>query len=83
MIGYILRTVGLGMKVLFAGGLVYVTYDMGLWGNSDQTEKIYTKTCDTLKPYLYPVVIDEEKSIDEACEAQEEFLCMVKTSFIL
>lgn len=83
MIGYILRMVGLGVKALIAGGLVYATYDMGLWGDSEQTEKLYSKTCDTFKPYFYPTIEEEPKPVDEACEAQEDLMCLVRLLFQL
>lgn len=39
------RLLGFGVKGALAGGLIYWTYGIGLWGKPDETEQLYIDLC--------------------------------------
>lgn len=75
LIGAILSALGLAFKILIVGGLIYVTYDAGLWGNSEQTEELYVRSCRVFAKQKKPT---DETEKTQVCEEEEELYCMVK-----
>ncbi|XP_057668195.1 uncharacterized protein LOC130901111 [Diorhabda carinulata] len=58
----------LGIKAAIAATLVYVSYDMGIWGTTDDTQDLYRKYCAaTSQPKKR-----NDKWDPPSCEAQKE-----------
>ena len=47
-----------GVKAGIVGGSVYYTNELGLWGDSKQSEKAYKEICTFITPYIKDVKVD-------------------------
>ncbi|XP_018334150.1 uncharacterized protein LOC108743180 [Agrilus planipennis] len=66
-----------GVKAAFAGSLVYMTYEMGLWGNSQSTEQIWKEMCEIFG-------LSKKREIPEPslrCKAERELGAMAQPGF--
>ncbi|XP_022905661.1 uncharacterized protein [Onthophagus taurus] len=68
------RLIGFGIKLVIAGGLIYWTYDMGLWGDSYQSEEIYLGLCETITPLICSCP-PKPRNISDVCEKEIELMC--------
>ncbi|RZC40243.1 uncharacterized protein BDFB_008631 [Asbolus verrucosus] len=70
------RLLGLGVKSLLALGAVYVTYDMGIWGDSNTTGDLYKRICIEMLPKF--VEPSKAKSIPPSCQAEQELFNLLE-----
>ncbi|EFA07381.1 uncharacterized protein LOC656310 [Tribolium castaneum] len=64
------KLLGLGAKSLVALGAVYVTYDMGIWGDSKTTGELYKNVCNAILPNIIEPA--KEKPLTSSCKAELE-----------
>lgn len=65
------RVLGFGAKSMLALGAVYVTYDMGIWGDSETTRGLYKRLCQFILPQIVQPV--KEKPVQSSsCQEQLE-----------
>lgn len=76
-----LGLVGFGLKAALAAAAWYVTYDMGIWGTSDDTHEIYRTYCRIIKG---PCEEKAEKWEPVQCKAEKELMrvCNKKLALI-
>ncbi|XP_019767597.1 uncharacterized protein LOC109542704 isoform X2 [Dendroctonus ponderosae] len=66
----ILRVLGFGFKSALAAAAVYITYDMGIWGSTEETQNLYGNAC-TL--FGQPQPKKNSKWDPPSCEAESGF----------
>jgi hypothetical protein len=64
------KILGFGAKSLLALGAIYVTYDMGIWGDSQATGELYKSMCNAILPHI--VEPAKEKPMSPSCKAELE-----------
>ncbi|KAF7285944.1 hypothetical protein GWI33_008916 [Rhynchophorus ferrugineus] len=64
-----MKFLGFGAKSILAASLVYVTYDMGIWGNGDDTQDLYYSACTAFKA---PQPRKNDKWDPPSCEAESD-----------
>lgn len=65
--------VGFGLKSAIAAAVVYVTYDMGVWGSPDDTQQLYSNVCTMVGK---PLPKKNDKWDPPSCEAESEFFAV-------
>lgn len=73
----IVHMIGLVAKSLLAGGLVYLTYRSGMWGDNEQTEKLFLGLCKDLAPTLCGK--NKTVKLSELCESEINLMCVVRS----
>lgn len=68
--GGLLSLLMFGLKAAFAAGAIYVTYDLGIWGTTDQTQEMYRTYC---AAKTSPQIKKQEKWNPPSCEAERGF----------
>ncbi|KAH0813225.1 hypothetical protein GEV33_009566 [Tenebrio molitor] len=68
------KILGFGAKSLLALGAIYVTYDMGIWGDSQATGELYKSMCNAILPHI--VEPAKEKPMSPSCKAELELFNM-------
>lgn len=80
----LMQLFALGFKILVAGGIVYISYDAGIWGDSEQTERLYGSFCQTFLPLICPDSgVTKKKKLPEVCMAEMELMCVVSRIYLL
>lgn len=69
--GGMLGFLGFGLKAALAAAAWYVTYDMGIWGTSDDTYEMYRSYCKIMKG---PCPDKEEKWEPVQCKAEKQLM---------
>lgn len=64
---------GFGVKSALAAAAVYITYDMGIWGSTEETQNLYGNAC-TL--FGQPKPKKSSKWDPPSCEAESEFFAV-------
>ncbi|GJQ69243.1 hypothetical protein Trydic_g15245 [Trypoxylus dichotomus] len=72
--GTITALLGLGIKAGIAAAVVYWTYDIGLWGDAEDTEDIYLDICESIFP---PKLQPRKKKLSPVCQAEIDLMCRV------
>ncbi|XP_030759747.1 uncharacterized protein LOC115885100 [Sitophilus oryzae] len=65
----LLKFLGFGMKSAVAAALVYISYDMGIWGTTDETQEMYNTACAMFKG---PRPKKNTKWDPPSCEAESD-----------
>ncbi|KAJ8984047.1 hypothetical protein NQ317_000009 [Molorchus minor] len=65
----LLALLGFAMKTAIAAGAVYVSYDLGLWGTTDDTFKVYRDYCNILSE---PNIQRATKWDPPSCDAEKD-----------
>lgn len=73
--GYLALILGVGIKTGIALGLVYWTYDIGLWGDAEDTEDLYLDIRETIMPFSSGV--QHKQHISKLCQAEIDLMCKV------
>ncbi|KAG5891183.1 hypothetical protein JTB14_031805 [Gonioctena quinquepunctata] len=66
----LLNLLRFGLKVAAAAAAVYVTYDLGVWGSTDDTQDLYRSYCRITRD---PAKNKTEKWDPPSCEAERDF----------
>lgn len=83
---FIASILGLGAKGLLAAALIYGSYECGLWGTGEDTEKLYMDMCDTAAPLMYPeckrkpcpdAYKQEDPETEKYCRIQRSLSCSI------
>lgn len=69
------RIIGFGFKSAVALGAVYVTYDMGIWGDSKTTGQLYKNICEEIIPGM--VEPRKERPRSPACKSETEIFNVI------
>lgn len=69
--GGMLGLLGFGLKAALAAAAWYVTYDMGIWGTTDDTHEIYRNYCRIIKG---PCPENTEKWEPVQCKAEKQLM---------
>ncbi|CAG9763951.1 unnamed protein product, partial [Ceutorhynchus assimilis] len=64
-----MKFLGFGLKAAVAAALVYVTYDMGVWGGSDDAQQFYSDACAL---FGQPKPRRSDKWDPPSCEAEKD-----------
>ncbi|KAF5281635.1 hypothetical protein FQA39_LY17757 [Lamprigera yunnana] len=64
---YFFRFVLFCIKSATISGLIYWTWDVGVWGDSEDTERFYSNIC-----YLFTDCKKPEKTLSKACQKEQE-----------
>ncbi|KAJ3649476.1 hypothetical protein Zmor_021216 [Zophobas morio] len=75
LLSKLLRILGFGAKSLLAASAIYLTYDMGIWGDSESTGKLYKSICDAVLPNIVEPQV-REKTLTPSCQAERELFHM-------
>ncbi|XP_050308148.1 uncharacterized protein LOC126744679 [Anthonomus grandis grandis] len=66
----LIRFLGFGLKSAIAAAMVYITYDMGIWGTTEDTQQLYSNACTM---FGSPRPKKNTKWDPPSCEAESEF----------
>lgn len=69
---------GFGAKSAVAAAAIYITYDMGIWGTTDETQDLYNTAC-----HLFgsPKPKRNDKWDPPSCEAESELFSVRNSTF--
>ena len=67
---------------MLAASAIYLTYDMGIWGDSESTGKLYKSICDAVLPNIVEPQV-REKTLTPSCQAERELFHVSNTITIV